>query len=515
MNYGCFDRTKYTIRRELSTRLLTSCLCKATKLSIFLPQTQCYKSRMADPGRDPSVMLDLATSIDPPSIINPSPGSISKFPMAPPPPPAPVQKRDGLAPTSIPGLDPYQSYATSLASGYPELPGVPPPPPEDVQSMYDYGLYGSGKTAVPQFEPYQSPAASPLANSTYTQSPKASPPPPGLVRRMFGHGSGKTSVPQFDSYPTPAASPLANFTYTQSPKASPPPPGLVRRMFGHSSGKTSVPQFDPYPTPAASPLASSTYYTQALKAPLPPPAPVYGMYSPGMTSVPPPDPPSALRPLPGPAHKLPKALPPPPEPIRKMDDVDTTSVPPSDPPSTLRTSPGPAHKLPKASPPPPEPIQKMDGLDMTSVPLPGTYSTPTPPLGSTHQPSKVPMLPPKLARGSHDHFGWEAIGEQPDFYDERGCLHPSHNLVSEKLKNRREDDVVIFDYSLNPDYLKRVDRNAFEGGGLSAGLFSEDDDIFFQVSKDRLKDSKQFDEIINHTRALPLIQSPEPRLGIM
>jgi len=120
-----------------------------------------------------------------------------------------------------------------------------------------------------------------------------------------------------------------------------------------------------------------------------------------------------------------------------------------------------------------------------------------------------------LAQGSNDHIGWEVIGEQQDFYDEQDCLHPSRNLVSEKLKNRREDDVVIFDYSLNPDYLRRVDRNPFEGGGRSAGLFGEDDDIFFRVSKDRLIDSKQFDQIINLTGAPPLIQSREPRLGIM
>ena len=91
----------------------------------------------------------------------------------------------------------------------------------------------------------------------------------------------------------------------------------------------------------------------------------------------------------------------------------------------------------------------------------------------------------------------------------------SHNLVSDKLKTRREDDVVIFDYSLNPGYLKHFDRNLSKEDSQLEGLFSEDDDIFFQVSKDRFIGSEQFNQIINLTRGPPLIQSGEPRLGIM
>ena len=112
--------------------------------------------------------------------------------------------------------------------------------------------------------------------------------------------------------------------------------------------------------------------------------------------------------------------------------------------------------------------------------------------------------------------GWETIDEQRDFYDERDCLDPSHHLVSEKLKNRREDDVVIFDYSLNPDYLRPTRGNTpIEEGGPSSRHFGEDDDIFFRVSKNELIESNQFDQIINPGRESPLIPSRGVGLGIM
>ena len=102
---------------------------------------------------------------------------------------------------------------------------------------------------------------------------------------------------------------------------------------------------------------------------------------------------------------------------------------------------------------------------------------------------------------------WQTIGEQQSFYDERDCLHPS-GLTSEKLGNRGENDVVIFDYSLDPDYLKRADGNPpGEEDAAPPGQSSADNDIFFQVSKNGLLESEKFDRIIDPSR--------EPRLGIM
>jgi len=102
---------------------------------------------------------------------------------------------------------------------------------------------------------------------------------------------------------------------------------------------------------------------------------------------------------------------------------------------------------------------------------------------------------------------WQTIGGQQNFYDERDCLYPS-NLRSEKLGNRGENDVVIFDYSLDPDYLKRADGNPpGEEEATSSGHSSADNDIFFQVSKNGFLESEKFDRIINPAR--------EPRLGIM
>jgi len=106
---------------------------------------------------------------------------------------------------------------------------------------------------------------------------------------------------------------------------------------------------------------------------------------------------------------------------------------------------------------------------------------------------------------------WQTIVEQRDSYDERDCLDPSHSLASNKLKDRNEDDVVIFNYSLNPDYLNNADGNPFEEGGPSSGHFSADDDIFFQVSKHELIEPAQFDRIINS----PPLLSPGARLAVM
>jgi len=132
-----------------------------------------------------------------------------------------------------------------------------------------------------------------------------------------------------------------------------------------------------------------------------------------------------------------------------------------------------------------------------------------PPLESTHQSSQAPP-PPTLAQESPDRFdGWETVGGQQDFYDEEGFLYPSYSLTSEKLKDRKEDDVVIFDYSLS-----RADGNPpVEENGPSSGRF-EVDDRFFQVPKDRLVESEQFNQVISATER-PRLTQPRARLSIM
>ncbi|PUU82949.1 hypothetical protein B9Z19DRAFT_1061381 [Tuber borchii] len=108
--------------------------------------------------------------------------------------------------------------------------------------------------------------------------------------------------------------------------------------------------------------------------------------------------------------------------------------------------------------------------------------------------------------------GWQTIGEQRDFYDERDCLDPSHDLASDKLKTRNENDVVIFDYSLSPDYLNRTSGSPpVEEGGSSPGHPSADNAVFFQVSKNDLIKSEHFDQIINS----PPLLSRGARLGII
>ena len=102
-----------------------------------------------------------------------------------------------------------------------------------------------------------------------------------------------------------------------------------------------------------------------------------------------------------------------------------------------------------------------------------------------------PALPEEPPAGF---AGWEVINEERASYDGRNCLDSSYNLKSEKLGNRREDEVVIFDYSLNPDYQGRADGDPpVERGGPSSERFSAGRDIFFRVSKNGLVMSKQFD----------------------
>jgi len=142
----------------------------------------------------------------------------------------------------------------------------------------------------------------------------------------------------------------------------------------------------------------------------------------------------------------------------------------------------------------------------SAVPL-SPSATMEPPLGSAHQLSQASTPPPTLAQDPPHHFdGWRPIGQQQEFYDEEGFLCLSRNLTSEKLKDRKEDDVVIFDYSLS-----REDGNPPVGGsGPSSGGSSEDDDRFFQVSKDRLIESEQFSQVIN-----PRLMQSRARLAIV
>ena len=97
-------------------------------------------------------------------------------------------------------------------------------------------------------------------------------------------------------------------------------------------------------------------------------------------------------------------------------------------------------------------------------------------------------------------------------YDELDFLSPSCNLTMEKLKDRKEEDVVIFDYSLS-----LPDRNLpIEEGDPSSGLSNdEEDDRFFQVSKDMLIESEEFNQTINYAKEPPPTQSRGPRLVIM
>jgi len=156
----------------------------------------------------------------------------------------------------------------------------------------------------------------------------------------------------------------------------------------------------------------------------------------------------------------------------------------------------------------------MDNLGTNSAPA-DPHSAPGPSAEPIHESSQPPQQSPTPPQELADRFaGWETIDEQRAFYDERDCLDPSHNLSSKTLK-RNEDNVVIFDYSLDPDYPSRADGNTpAEEGGPSPGHFSAED-IFFQVPKHELIESKQFDQIINPAKEPQLIRSRGPRLGIM
>jgi len=153
----------------------------------------------------------------------------------------------------------------------------------------------------------------------------------------------------------------------------------------------------------------------------------------------------------------------------------------------------------------------MDHQDTDSTAPLGTHLTPESSAGSSHQSSQALPPSPASVEESLDHFhGWKTFSEQQGFYDEEGFLYPSYNLTSEKLKDRKEDDVVIFNYSLS-----RTDGNSpAERGGPSSRNFGEDDDLFFQVPKDALIGSEQFSQAINPEKEPRLMQSRE-RLAIM
>ncbi|KAG0641316.1 hypothetical protein HOY80DRAFT_1135348 [Tuber brumale] len=156
-----------------------------------------------------------------------------------------------------------------------------------------------------------------------------------------------------------------------------------------------------------------------------------------------------------------------------IGDLGSNSAAPAEPRPILEPLPGFVHQLPQASPP-----------------------------------------SPALSRGSATGAaGWESISEQEGFYDEQDFLCPGNRLASGNLKNRGEDDVVIFDYSIRPDYLCRVGGDTLiERGGPSSGHISAGDDLFFLVFKNMLIESKEFGQI---TEASRLMLSRGPRLGII
>ena len=142
---------------------------------------------------------------------------------------------------------------------------------------------------------------------------------------------------------------------------------------------------------------------------------------------------------------------------------------------------------------------------------PETPLSPKPPPVSIDQPSHSSPLSRELADRPD---GWDTISEQRGFYDEQDCLHLNYSLASEKLKDRKADDVVIFDYSLDPDYLKRADEFPPSEGSARPGHFSANDDIFSLVCKNELMRSKQFEQAISSQESQHHL-SQGPRLGIM
>jgi len=153
---------------------------------------------------------------------------------------------------------------------------------------------------------------------------------------------------------------------------------------------------------------------------------------------------------------------------------------------------------------------------MTSPPLdpPSAPGPSVEPVGELPQP---PQQPPTPYQKLVEYFaGWEIINEQQEFYDERDCLGPSHNPAGGGLGSGNEGDVVIFDYSLDPDYLGHASGNPqAEEGSPPPPRFGADDDILYRVSKSQLIGCKQFDQIINNPGKDPLLQSRGPRLGVM
>lgn len=158
----------------------------------------------------------------------------------------------------------------------------------------------------------------------------------------------------------------------------------------------------------------------------------------------------------------------------------------------------------------------MDNLGTNSAAPLNPRSTTQSFAGAIHKLSQPSPPSPTLFEESPTGFaGWEPTNEERASYDGRNCLDSSHNLTSERLGNRRKDEVVIFDYSLNPDHQGRLGGDPpVERGGPSSERFSAGSDIFFRVSKNGLVMSKQFDRIINPTKPRPP-QSWGPRLGVM
>ena len=138
----------------------------------------------------------------------------------------------------------------------------------------------------------------------------------------------------------------------------------------------------------------------------------------------------------------------------------------------------------------------MSHLGTNSTTFLDTHSTPEPSVGSIHQLSLTLRPPPPLTEESLNHFhGWKTIGER-GFSDEEGFLSPRCHLTSERLKDRKEEDIVIFNHLLN-----RADGNPpVERHGSASGSSGEDDYILFQVLKDRLIESEKFNRVINPTK---------------
>ncbi|PUU79853.1 hypothetical protein B9Z19DRAFT_1063928 [Tuber borchii] len=158
----------------------------------------------------------------------------------------------------------------------------------------------------------------------------------------------------------------------------------------------------------------------------------------------------------------------------------------------------------------------MDDLGRNIAAPAGLLFASGPSAGPSHRLSQSSPLPPPPSQELASRFaGWETIGEQRNFYDDRDCLDPCYHLTNEKLKNRGEDDVVIFDYSLDPNYLSPARGNPpVEEGGPSSRRFGADDDIFFRVPKNKFIRSNQFDQIINPGRESPQIPSRGARLEV-